>query len=61
MSLRTIGPARGAAAVATEIGPGDPDYARLWKLVNDRNGNRYELYQSRTTRPIPVVALRASN
>jgi len=28
-------------ATATEIGLGDPDYARLWKLVNDTNGNRY--------------------
>jgi deazaflavin-dependent oxidoreductase (nitroreductase family) len=42
---------------AAEIGLGDPDYARLWKLVNDNNGNRYEEYQQKTTRPIPVVAL----
>jgi deazaflavin-dependent oxidoreductase (nitroreductase family) len=45
-------------ATATEIGPADPDYARLWKLVNDNNGNRYDAYQKKTTRPIPVVALR---
>jgi deazaflavin-dependent oxidoreductase (nitroreductase family) len=44
-------------ATAAEIGPGDPDYARLWKLVNDKNSNRYEEYQKKTTRPIPVVAL----
>lgn len=44
-------------AAATEIGQGDPDYARLWKLVNDDNGNRYEAYQKKTTRPIPLVAL----
>jgi F420H(2)-dependent quinone reductase len=44
-------------ATATEIGPDDPDYARLWKLVNDNNGNRYDTYQKKTTRPIPVVAL----
>jgi deazaflavin-dependent oxidoreductase (nitroreductase family) len=44
-------------ATGTEIGPDDPDYARLWKLVNDNNGNRYNAYQEKTTRPIPVVAL----
>ncbi len=44
-------------ATATEIGPSDADYARLWKLVNDNNGNRYDAYQKKTTRPIPIVAL----
>lgn len=44
-------------ATGTEIGPDDPDYTRLWKLVNDNNGNRYDAYQEKTTRPIPVVAL----
>ena len=44
-------------ATATEIGRSDPDYARLWKLVNDKNGNRYNAYQKKTTRPIPLVAL----
>jgi deazaflavin-dependent oxidoreductase (nitroreductase family) len=44
-------------ATATEIGPGDPDYPRVWKLVNDNNSNRYDEYQRKTTRPIPVVAL----
>jgi F420H(2)-dependent quinone reductase len=44
-------------ATATEIGPGDPDYARLWKLVNDKNADRYEAYQKKTTRPIPLIAL----
>jgi deazaflavin-dependent oxidoreductase (nitroreductase family) len=45
------------AATATEIGPEHPDYARLWKLVNENNGNRYDAYQRKTTRPIPVVVL----
>jgi deazaflavin-dependent oxidoreductase (nitroreductase family) len=45
------------AASATEIRPDDPDYARLWKLVNDRNANRYDAYQAKTTRQIPLVAL----
>jgi deazaflavin-dependent oxidoreductase (nitroreductase family) len=44
-------------ATAAEIGLGDPDYARLWKLVNDKNSNRYDAYQQKTSRPIPVVAL----
>lgn len=44
-------------AMATEIGPEDPDYPRMWKLVNDNNANRYVEYQKKTTRPIPVVAL----
>ena len=44
-------------ATGTEIGPEDPDYARLWKLVNDNNGNRYDAYQKKTTRPNPVIAL----
>ncbi|WP_421844842.1 nitroreductase family deazaflavin-dependent oxidoreductase [Mycobacterium sp.] len=37
--------------------PGDPDYPRLWQIVNKNNANRYEAYQTRTSRPIPVVAL----
>jgi deazaflavin-dependent oxidoreductase (nitroreductase family) len=42
---------------ASEVGPGDPDYERLWKIVNDNNQQRYEAYQRKTTRPIPVVVL----
>ena len=45
------------SATATVIGVGDPDYARLWRLVNDKNGNRYDRYQKKTARPIPLVAL----
>jgi F420H(2)-dependent quinone reductase len=48
-------------ATATEIGVGDADYPRLWKLVNDNNGHRYEQYQKKTTRPIPLVALTGGN
>ena len=44
-------------ATTAEIGHDDPEFARLWKLVNDNNGGRYDAYQRRTTRPIPVVAL----
>jgi hypothetical protein len=45
-------------ATGAEIGPDDADYARLLKLVNDNNGNRHDAYQKKTTRPIPLVALR---
>jgi deazaflavin-dependent oxidoreductase (nitroreductase family) len=38
--------------------PEDPNYARLWRLVNDNNSNRYDAYQKRTTRPIPIVELK---
>jgi deazaflavin-dependent oxidoreductase (nitroreductase family) len=38
-------------------GPSDPDYARLWKIVNEKNGDRYSAYQESTSRPIPVVAV----
>jgi F420H(2)-dependent quinone reductase len=44
-------------ATAAEIGLGDPDYSRLWQLANDKNSNRYDEYQKKTTRPIPLVAL----
>jgi hypothetical protein len=35
----------------------DPDYERPWRVVNENNSNQYEVYQRRTTRPIPVVRL----
>jgi len=44
-------------ATATVIEHEDPDNARVWKLVNDNNGGRYDAYQRQTSRPIPVVAL----
>jgi F420H(2)-dependent quinone reductase len=34
-----------------------PDYARVWRIVNENNGGRYDEYQKQTKRPIPVVAL----
>jgi F420H(2)-dependent quinone reductase len=42
---------------AKPVLPDDPDYARLWQIVNKNNGNRYEAYQKKTSRPIPVVVL----
>ncbi|MUL75646.1 nitroreductase family deazaflavin-dependent oxidoreductase [Mycolicibacterium sp. CBMA 226] len=51
-----VGPKR-FPVTARIVGKDDPDYARLWQVVNKNNANRYEGYQKRTTRPIPVVAL----
>lgn len=45
------------AVTARPVNAGDADYARLWELVNKNNANRYTNYQSRTSRPIPVVVL----
>jgi deazaflavin-dependent oxidoreductase (nitroreductase family) len=44
-------------ATATVIEQGDPDYDRVWQAVNENNAGRYDGYQSKTSRPIPVVAL----
>ena len=52
-----VGPKR-FKVTATPVLPDDPDYARLWKIVNKNNSNRYEAYQQKTSRPIPVVALK---
>lgn len=51
-----VGPER-FGVVAKPVLPDDPDYARLWRIVNDNNGNRYEAYQKKTSRPIPVIVL----
>jgi deazaflavin-dependent oxidoreductase (nitroreductase family) len=44
-------------ATARVVEPSDPDYGRLWKLVNENNKDRYTAYQEQTSRPIRVVAL----
>jgi deazaflavin-dependent oxidoreductase (nitroreductase family) len=51
-----VGPNR-FPVTATIVTPDDPDYPRQWKLVNDNNNHVYDDYQTRTTRPIPIVAL----
>jgi F420H(2)-dependent quinone reductase len=51
-----VGPKR-FGVTAKPVLPNDPDYGRLWKIVNKNNGNRYEAYQKKTSRPIPVVVL----
>jgi F420H(2)-dependent quinone reductase len=52
-----VGPKR-FGVTAHPVLPADPDYARLWQVVNKNNGNRYEAYQTKTSRPIPVVVLK---
>jgi deazaflavin-dependent oxidoreductase (nitroreductase family) len=42
---------------ARAVEPTDPDYERLWKLVNENNHDRYRAYEKQTTRPIPVVVV----
>ncbi len=42
---------------ARVLEPGDQDYERLWRLVNDNNHNRYDGYQSMTSRPIPLIVV----
>ena len=51
-----VGPRR-FAVTAKVVLPDDPDYQRLWRIVNANNANRYDAYQARTTRPILVIRL----
>ena len=51
-----IGPKR-FAVTATPVTADDPDYPRLWAFVNEKNGDRYNAYQRKTSRKIPLVRL----
>jgi deazaflavin-dependent oxidoreductase (nitroreductase family) len=51
-----VGPKR-FAVTAHPVLPDNPDYARMWQIVNKNNANRYIAYQEKTSRPIPVVVL----
>jgi hypothetical protein len=42
---------------ARVIDAADPDYPRLWRLVDDCINGRLDAYQAKTSRPIPLVAL----
>ncbi|HEX3802197.1 MAG TPA: nitroreductase family deazaflavin-dependent oxidoreductase [Solirubrobacteraceae bacterium] len=48
---------RRIACTASVINHNDPEFARLWELVNERNAGRYDAYQKKTERQIPLVAL----
>lgn len=45
------------AGTATVIDSTDVDYSRLWELLNGTNSRRYDAYQAKTNRPIPLVAI----
>src|ERR1022692_1687477 len=49
-----------SAATARVVSAGDAGYPRLWKLVNDRNHGRYDGYQAKTSRKIPLVVVTPS-
>ena len=48
---------RRAPGRARIVEAGDPDYPRLWRVVNQVNHGRYDGYQRLTTRPIALVVL----
>jgi F420H(2)-dependent quinone reductase len=54
-----VGRAR-SPGTARVLEPGDEEYARLWRLVNDNNHGRYDAYQRNTARPIPLVVVAPS-
>jgi F420H(2)-dependent quinone reductase len=39
------------------VEPTDPDYDRLWRVVNENNHDRYTAYQKQTARAIPVIVV----
>jgi F420H(2)-dependent quinone reductase len=43
--------------LASVVERSDPDYDRLWQLMNGTNNGRYDAYQAKTTRPIPLVVI----
>jgi F420H(2)-dependent quinone reductase len=45
------------AGTARVVSLDDPDYSRLWAIVNDNNHGRYRRYQAKTARKIPVVVI----
>ena len=45
------------SAVATIVERGAGDYEPLWRAANDVNRGRYDQYQAKTARPIPLVRL----
>ena len=42
---------------AKVVEPADPDYDRLWSVVNKNNRDRYTAYQKQTARAIPVIVV----
>ena len=44
-------------ARARVVEKADPDFDRVWGIANENNRDRYNGYQKKTTRQIPVVAI----
>jgi deazaflavin-dependent oxidoreductase (nitroreductase family) len=44
-----------SSAQARVLERGEDGYERLWRLVNDENKRRYDGYQAKTERAIPLV------
>jgi F420H(2)-dependent quinone reductase len=42
---------------ARPVDPSDPEYRRLWELMNGTNNRRYDAYQSKTSRLISLVTI----
>jgi deazaflavin-dependent oxidoreductase (nitroreductase family) len=45
------------SGTARVLEPTDPDYDRVWKIVNANNHDRYSAYQKQTNRGIPVIVV----
>jgi F420H(2)-dependent quinone reductase len=39
------------------IEPGDPDFGRLWRLMDEVNFGRYGQMQAASSRPMPIVVI----
>ena len=49
------------SGTASVIDASDSEYPRNWELMNQTNNRRYDAYQSKTSRPIPLVAVTRTN
>jgi len=54
-----VGPKR-FAVTSRCVTPDDADYQRMWTIVNKNNGDRYNAYQRKTSRPIPIFELKSA-
>jgi len=45
------------SGTAVVMQPSDPDFGRLWELMNGTNFRRFDWFQSLTSRPIELVAI----
>lgn len=48
------------SGIARIVEQSNEDYRRLWRLVNENNHNRYDGYQAKTSRPIPLIVVTPS-